>query len=306
MKLSIIIPTYNNRQRLEMTLAYMEKQDLNKNIFEVILVNDGSNDGTTEYLESYRTNLNLTVINQINMGQAKARNNALARAEGEVVLFIDDDVLGDCDFIRNHYECHLQSQESNLVVVGRIKNIPFSQYIMAMHTIKNEKGALCSSLDQFVQKDVYLNIREHIWNSKLDYVSWLGFTTANVSLRRKSILDAGGFDENFIGWGPEDVELGYRLKSNGASFVFHSEIVNYHLDKEKAADTFYVNLNKNLRYLREKKYPGNKEIWGYIQFIGGQISLEAFNALCSQDALTYTKKEEDYYFRFVDYFLRKV
>ncbi|OPZ94884.1 MAG: Chondroitin synthase [Firmicutes bacterium ADurb.Bin419] len=306
MKLSIIIPTYNNFQRLKVSLLYLEKQNLNKSEYNIILVDDGSNDETAKYLDSLQTDMNLIIVHQKNMGQAKARNKALSLAEGEYILFIDDDVIADSDFLTKHYECHVNSDNPNLVVVGQIKNIPFANYEATMRLINSKQCIMCTELDPFVSNDAYLNIRNWVWDYRLEYVSWLAFTTANASLRRQLVMNIGCFDERFTGWGPEDVEMGYRLKNADAVFEFNKDITNYHLDKAKSQDTFYSGLRKNLRYLRETKYPGNEEINKYINFIGGQISIEEFNAFCSRGELTYYESESDHYFKFIDYFLHKV
>lgn len=306
MKLSIIMPTYNNLQRLKVSLLYLEQQNMDKSEYNIVLVDDGSNDETAKYLDSLQTDMNLIVVHQENMGQAKARNKALSLAEGEYILFIDDDVIADGDFLTKHYECHINSGNPNLVVVGQIKNIPFTNDEVAMGLIKSKGYIQCTELDSFVRNDDYLNIRNWVWDYKLEYVSWLAFTTANASMRRELVMNVGGFDEGFVGWGPEDVEMGYRLKNAGAMFEFNKDITNYHLDKAKSQDTFYSGLRKNLRYLRETKYPGNEEINKYIQFIGGQICVEELNAFCSNGILPYYANESDHYFQFVNYFLHKV
>ncbi|GFZ30875.1 glycosyl transferase [Clostridium zeae] len=306
MKLSVIIPTYNNLQRLKISLSYLEQQDMDKSEYDIILVDDGSNDGTSEYLGSLETEMNLLVVRQENMGQAKARNVALSLAEGEYVLFIDDDVIADRDFLTKHYESHMNYNDPNLVVVGQIKNIPFANYEAAIELINSKDYLKCNELDTFVKQDPYLNIRNWVWDYSLEYVSWLAFTTANASMSRDLVRNVGGFDEGFVGWGPEDVEMGYRLKDAGAVFEFKENIKNYHLDKAKSQDTFYSGLKRNLRYLTETKYPGNEEIGKYILFIGGQISIEEFNAFCSKGALIYNQNGSEHHFEFINYFLNKV
>lgn len=306
MDLSIIMPTYNNLERLKLTLSFLEQQDMEKERFDIFLVNDGSSDGTREFLDSYKSELNLHIIHQENKGQASARNKALSMAEGTYVLFMDDDVVAEQDFVRKHLQSHQSSGIQSMVTVGQIKNIPFCHYEEVMKRIQRGSLQSCQVLSDLVKEDEYLNIRNWVWDYSLEYAKWLGFTTANASMNRQLLIEAGGFDENFYGWGPEDVELGYRLKNKGAIFQVQKELVNYHLDKAKKQDSFYSVLNKNLRYLREEKYPDDLVIWKYIIFIGGKVSIEEFNAFCSDGAITYQPSETDHYFKFIQYFTNKV
>ena len=90
MKLSIIIPAYNVEQFLPKCLDSIFEQNCSD--FEVIVVNDGSNDGTLALLESYAgKHFNLNVITQDNAGMSTARNRGLEVAQGEYVMFVDSD-----------------------------------------------------------------------------------------------------------------------------------------------------------------------------------------------------------------------
>lgn len=90
MKLSIIIPAYNVEKFLPKCLDSILRQECGD--FEVIVVNDGSTDGTLSLLEKYaRTYSNLNVITQDNAGMSTARNRGLEVAQGEYVMFVDSD-----------------------------------------------------------------------------------------------------------------------------------------------------------------------------------------------------------------------
>ena len=90
MKLSIIIPAYNVEKFLPKCLDSILRQECGD--FEVIVVNDGSTDGTMPLLEKYaRTYSNLKVVSQENQGMSTARNRGLKEAHGEYVMFVDSD-----------------------------------------------------------------------------------------------------------------------------------------------------------------------------------------------------------------------
>ena len=97
LSLSIIVPLYNTEPYIRPCLESLYRQGLDENTFEVIVVNDGSTDKSMERVsELTRQHANLTVIDQENQGISVARNNGMAKATGEFLLFMDsDDVLID-------------------------------------------------------------------------------------------------------------------------------------------------------------------------------------------------------------------
>src|SRR5882724_11393662 len=91
-RLSVVVPTYNRRDRLARVLAALERQNTPASQFEVVVVDDGSTDGTSDWLASFKCSYALQRVQLTNGGPARARNVGVERAAGEIVLFIDDDV----------------------------------------------------------------------------------------------------------------------------------------------------------------------------------------------------------------------
>ena len=94
MRLSVVIPTFERSEILQMTLTALSEQAVPKKEFEVIVVDDGSNDKgkTKKTVESfYKKNPNFRYVRQKNQRQGMARNNGVKRAKGEIVLFLGDD-----------------------------------------------------------------------------------------------------------------------------------------------------------------------------------------------------------------------
>lgn len=90
MKLSIIVPVYNTEKYIKTCLDSLVKQTFKD--YEIIIVNDGSTDNSSEIIENYAKEFNqIKVINQENRGYSGARNSALAVAEGEYIGFVDSD-----------------------------------------------------------------------------------------------------------------------------------------------------------------------------------------------------------------------
>ncbi len=208
-KISVVLPTYNRLDRLQKVLSGLEKQDYGTNHFEVVVVSDGSQDGTNEYLQNAETPLNLSPVIQENQGVAVARNKGYQKAQGEYILFIDDDVYPTPNLITEHLAMHAEHGEGDVVVVGPM--LTPDDFDMAPW-VRWEQAMLVKQYDSMLNKEWEATARQ--------------FYTGNTSLKRKFLVDAGGFDPSFRR--AEDVELAYRLDDMGLKFIFHFDAVGYH------------------------------------------------------------------------------
>jgi glycosyltransferase involved in cell wall biosynthesis len=105
-RVSVVIPTRNRREKLQRALASLDQQTYRD--FEVWLVDDGSTDGTGDFLESSQLQMtypNIPAIHKItnapSRGAAAARNQAMARANGELIAFLDDDDIWFPDYLQH-------------------------------------------------------------------------------------------------------------------------------------------------------------------------------------------------------------
>src|SRR6516165_9610456 len=103
---SVVIPTFNRLARLQQVLAALSAQTYPRDRFEVVVVSDGSTDGTDEFLAEAAAPFELTVVTQPNQGPAVARNRGVASARGSIVLFIDDDVVATPALVQEHVAGH--------------------------------------------------------------------------------------------------------------------------------------------------------------------------------------------------------
>lgn len=104
-KLSIIIPAYKVDGYIEKCIRSLENQDLPKDDYEIIVTNDGSPDRCGEIVEALQQEFsNLILINQENQGVSMARNNAIAKAQGEYILPIDPDDYVVPNVLKSVYE----------------------------------------------------------------------------------------------------------------------------------------------------------------------------------------------------------
>lgn len=206
-ELSIVVPTYNRRERLERVLRSLAEQDVDVP-FEVIVVSDGSTDRTHEYLAHGDLPLPVIALTQSNQGPAAARNRGVEASTGEYVLFIDDDVVAAPGLVQAHLSAH-QRLGPNTVVIGPMLDPPdhdmspwvtWEQAMLAKQYSAMERGEYAATARQFY--------------------------TGNASLRREHLQAIGGFDTSFRR--AEDVELAYRLDDLGLRFHFEPAAVGLH------------------------------------------------------------------------------
>jgi glycosyltransferase involved in cell wall biosynthesis len=205
---SVVVPTYNRLGRLRQVIAGFENQTYPSDAYEVIVISDGSTDGTDAYLETLRTTMQLRWLTQANQGPAAARNAGVRTAVGEFIVFIDDDVVPEPQLLEEHARSH---QEAGLDVVVLGPLLTPDGFEMAPW-VRWEQEMLMKQYRAMLKGDWSASARQ--------------FYTGNASLRRSHILAAGGFDEGFRR--AEDVELAYRLASNGLEFVFNIKAAGMH------------------------------------------------------------------------------
>ena len=216
MRASVIVPTFNRRDIVTRTLRTLCKQDFPPADFEIIVVIDGSTDGTAVALRALEPPCRFRVIEQENRGLAGARNTGIRAAGGEVVIFLDDDMLCDAKLVSEHFAAH--GAQERVVGFGSIFLSGDSPPSLAAECFKREVGAY------------YLK-------HKLDpQTPWPASACVfgNSSVARSVLVDAGGFDERFRM--REDAELGVRLFAAGIQPSYVSDAVAHQFYRKTAAD----------------------------------------------------------------------
>ena len=104
--ISVIIPTRNRAQLLKGSLASLMRQQLRKNEFEVVIVDDGSNDGTAEVCALASKRLNLRYMRIDAAGISAAKNLGIFLSSAPLLLFFDDDDLAQADLLTQHLATH--------------------------------------------------------------------------------------------------------------------------------------------------------------------------------------------------------
>jgi len=236
-RITIIIPTYNRLARLKQVLVALEAQDYPHDQFNVVIISDGSTDGTDAFFQHLSTKLDLIFATQVNQGPAAARNHGLRQANGEYILFIDDDVLPIPGLITEHMRLH--ATQANLVVLG------------PMLTPNDFTLSPWVAWEQAMLDKQYAAMQKKRWAP-----SARQFYTGNTSVARKYLLAVGGFDERFRR--AEDVELAYRLAKLDLHFVFNPQAIGYHYAERSYQSwlkTPYVYGRNDVIFAREHELP---------------------------------------------------
>ncbi len=213
LKLSVIIPTYNRLDALKLTLGSLEKQGLSRDEYEIIVVDDGSTDGTGDWLKQQEKKNNgpsfRCFFNQ-DGGPARARNTGLDNARGEIIFITGDDIIAGENLLKEHLDFHLEHPGGKTAVLGHIhwydklKITPFMRWL-------EESGAMFP-----------FNRIES--NENLPYVF---FYTSNVSVSR-DLVEQERFNEEFPYAAYEDLEFAYRLGKKGMKFYYNPNATAFH------------------------------------------------------------------------------
>lgn len=233
---TIVIPVYNQAELFSNTWRILAKQnELNSNStsFEVIVINDGSDEDIDSIVENlYLPTKTIYVKLPRNTGRSHARNVGIEESKNDLILFLDSDVLVPDDFFQQHWKIHnaTRSKEVNIAAIGLAENIwPNDKRIMEY--VNGRKVNPDPARDFRVYDDGTdwypprreSRLFEESRNLKDFPVS--GFTlpemvvTHSISLWRRLLRQVGGFEESFRGWGLEDTHLGAKIIGIGGYII---------------------------------------------------------------------------------------
>lgn len=196
--ISVNICTHNRKDVLRAVMESLADQTLSSDRFELVLVDDGSTDGTGEMVRSLDLPYHVEYVRQEHAGLATARNAGIRAARGRVILYIDDDVLADPRLLEEHVASH--DQHDLCVVNGWVNHVEEPK--------RPEKP-------EFRMADISTSF----------------FWTSNVSVKRKHLVQVGMFDEDFKEYGWEDQEVGLRLMALGLRTRNNYKAIGFHVKR---------------------------------------------------------------------------
>jgi glycosyltransferase involved in cell wall biosynthesis/peptidoglycan/xylan/chitin deacetylase (PgdA/CDA1 family) len=206
-RFSIVIPTYQRCEIAGRTVAALNRQSFRD--FEVIVVDDGSSDGTAESLRDLEVNFPLTVIERPNEGASMARNVGAATATGEYLVFLDDDMEADPELLAEHER---SLREGADMVLGHLPLHPDSP-----------DNLLSQGVGRWAEKR---RVRLEGITGELPITE---LNTGQMSVSREAFERLGGFDVSFTQeglYGGEDLDFGYRVGKSGLRLVFNPAAIS--------------------------------------------------------------------------------
>jgi glycosyltransferase involved in cell wall biosynthesis len=223
---SVVVPVYNSERTLAFCLQALANQTLPRERFEVIVVDDGSTDGTSKIAREF----DVRYMFQKNQGPASARNIGADAAAGSIILFTDSDCIPFSDWL----EKMVQPFTDSLVVAVK------GRY-------KTRQTELVARFAQMEFEDRYDMLKKSVSIDMID--------TYSAAFRKDVFKRMGGFDSRFPKANNEDTELSYRLAAAGYKMVFNPDAVVFHIHPSTLA-----------RYLKLKFWRGYWRMIVYIRY----------------------------------------
>lgn len=203
---SIVIPTYNRKPILTKCLKALENQKFAPHSvikdYEIVVVDDGSTDGTLDYLQANAEQFpHVITFAQNHQGPAAARNLGVEKAQGDTIIFIDSDLVVTENFLEAHAAGLAQGKQQG-----------YGDRVFTYGWVINTCNFDNPTSEPY----------------KVTDFSAAYFATGNVAIARHWLIEAGLFDTGFQLYGWEDLELGVRLKKLGLKLIKCPEAVGYH------------------------------------------------------------------------------
>ena len=204
-EVSVVVGSFKQREKLREVLISFEEQTFPKNRFEVIIVDSSSFDGTKEMVLSQNVSYKIDFMEVENKGKSHARNQGIKGASGKIIILTDADMIAEKNFIKTHW----QAQNLYEFKVG---------FEGLTYNLKEIKKPFKEA-----PKEPYIKQKLKQYQK----IGWYYFLGGNLSLPTE-VLKSNLFSCDFLGYGWEDLELGYRLFKKEISLHYLPSAVNYH------------------------------------------------------------------------------
>jgi glycosyltransferase involved in cell wall biosynthesis len=209
--LSVVICTHNRAETLRGTLARLQNQTLPRDRYEVIVVDDGSQDDTSKLVGEHFGILDLKYLRQERKGPGAAQNRGIREARGPLILLLCDDMQPEPNALEAHVQAHEQHPERNVAVLGNIlqsPDLPRTVFLQNWCPFR------------------YQNLE------KFGELGYLHFCGCHVSLKKDFLLAHGTLVERPAA-AFEDVESAWRMyRDGGMRLLYRKDAVTYHYHVE--------------------------------------------------------------------------
>lgn len=237
-KITVVIGNYNHRDRLEKTMNSFKTQSIPASDYELIVVDSSSTDTTPTLLKEFDCDFHYQYLIQENKGKAAARNKGVEMAQASLILITDADMIAHPDLLKTHLDAHANTKVETC----------FEGVTMNMESY--DWPSKPETLSPYITR----NLKDG------DSLGWWYFLTGNLSFPKTIFNAENGFDENFTGYGWEDLELGYRCFKKDIPLKYLKSAINYHYhvldpidevfrcEKKGQSAQYFVQKHKELKY----------------------------------------------------------
>lgn len=221
-QISIVIGTYHQHDVLKRVLDGYLSQTCSPDLFEVIVVDSGSTDGTDQLLAQFNPPFQFKGIVQHNQGKSGARNRGVNDASGTYIIITDADMIPSPHFVEMHLTAQLSTTQPTC-----FEGVTFN-------------------LTEYHWPPVSSKTYPYITRNYADKapLGWYYFLTGNISFPKSLFMQENGFDMDFLGYGWEDLELGYRLQQKKIPLKYLKSAINYHYHVVTETDEISRNVKK--------------------------------------------------------------
>jgi len=292
-KLSLLIITYNKLAYLRGTLLALQLLDEPREDFEVIVVDDGSTDGTKSFLAEFEPNYTLRWASQVNAGRSAARNAGARLARGALYVILDDDFLIHPGSLGALWRAHQAHPER--ILISSLQHIGVSHVAGLLETIVRDGAVSWGDLhDTAPAEDEYAlaDLMRRMLSAGIERfaVPWMAAQGMSVSIPAQVFSQLEGYDERFTAYGMEDFDIGFRFVDAGGSFEWVDRSLLYHLDHGHNRTVLFKESTVTTRAFYEK--------FGFTPFFGeaaqgwlilknGDVAIGLFQGMFERNILTF-------------------
>lgn len=211
-QLSIVIPTLGRHGTLARVLGRLERQTSDEAFEVLVVVDDEETDLAAVDTALADRSFPIRRLARPRPGASAARNTGWRAAESALVLFLDDDVLPEPQLLSEHLAWHDRHPAREVGVLGLVRWADELRVTPFM---------------RWIERGVHFDFA-HIEGEE---AGWGRLYTANVSVKKELLELVGGFDEERLPFGYEDLDLGYRMHAHGFRLLFNRRAAGEHMNE---------------------------------------------------------------------------
>lgn len=254
-KLSVVIATYNRAEGLARTLGSLSEQTLDRDLWEVVVVNNNSSDDTEPRFLAWQSaspGIVSRIVFEPNQGLSHARNRGIAEARGEYIVIIDDDELASAKFCQTYYD-FFRAHPSISAAGGRM--IPFYEYPVPQWLTPYTEHPLASTLDLGDTQRVFPRRKYPIGG--------------NMAFRSRVFKQYGAFNPDLGRKGSkllagEEKDLFHRLRKAGETICYVPDAIIFHIIPESRFSKDYFDRVTHMSGVSERIRTLRRSIFAYF------------------------------------------